>query len=129
MRFFLDAGVPDAVARAAEDHGHEVIKYRDALVEAVKDDVVAATALASEAVLVAIDGDMSQIARRYGKKLMEDDRFKRLSLVHLRCPEVRAAGRLDQAISLIEHEWAFCKRKTSRRMWIEIGSHHLRTNR
>jgi hypothetical protein len=36
-----------------------------------------------------------------------------------------AAKRLEQAMSLIEHEWQFSSEKASRRLWVEIGAHHL----
>ena len=65
---FLDAGVPDSVGQVFKESGHTVIFYRDALPEGAKDEVVCATALKNNAILVAIDGDMKQLAKRYGGK-------------------------------------------------------------
>jgi predicted nuclease of predicted toxin-antitoxin system len=124
----LDAGVPDSVGGILSKHGHEVIYYRDLLPEKVTDDVVCSTALANDAVLVAIDADMKKFAKRFGIS-QGSTRFDRLSLLWLCCNEVLAAKRLDQAMSLIEHEWQFTGEKSSRRLWVEIGAHHFRTNR
>jgi predicted nuclease of predicted toxin-antitoxin system len=124
----LDAGVPDSVGSVFAKHGHEVIYYRDALPEKVADDVVCSTALANDAILVAMDADMKQFAKRFGIS-QGSTRFDRLNLIRLCCSEVLAAKRADQAMSLIEHEWNFTGEKASRRLWVEIGPHHLRTNR
>jgi predicted nuclease of predicted toxin-antitoxin system len=128
FRVFLDAGVPDSVGIALANRGHEVIRHRDVLPEKTPDPVVAATALANDAVLVAIDHDMTQLAQRYGVK-SPTDRFARLNLILICCNEVLASKRLEHAISLIEHEWELSQQKASRRMWIEIGPHYIRTNR
>lgn len=108
--------------------GHDVIFYRDILPEGTPDLVVAATALENNAILVAIDNDMKRIARRYGMTTQED-RFARLSLIHVCCDEVMASKRLKQAISFVELEWAFSQEKAARRMWVDIGPHFLKTNR
>jgi predicted nuclease of predicted toxin-antitoxin system len=108
--------------------GHEVIYHRDLLPEKTPDQVVAATALANGAILVAIDHDMKQIAQRYGMT-PRGDRFAKLSLIRLCCDEVLAAKRLEHAITLVEHEWAVSEEKTARRMWIDIAAHFLRSNR
>jgi predicted nuclease of predicted toxin-antitoxin system len=109
-------------------HGHDVVYYRDVLPEKVADDVVCSTALANEAILVAVDADMKQFAKRFGIS-HGSSRFDRLSLVRLCCNEVLASKRLDQAMSLIEHEWTFSDEKVARRLWVDIGSHWLRSNR
>ncbi|MGD9739430.1 MAG: DUF5615 family PIN-like protein [Bauldia sp.] len=124
----LDAGVPDSVDRLLSRLGHDVIRHRDVLPEGTTDDEVYETALELRAVLVVIDGDARRSVRRYDAKLSRD-RFKRLSIIHLACPEPTASGRLEQAMSLVQLEWAFSQSKPSRRLWIEIGPHHIRTNR
>ena len=120
--------MPDSVGRALMARGHTVIFHRDVLAEKTPDEVVAATALANDAILVAIDRDMRQIARRYGIG-HGSDRFGRLSLIHLCCDEVQAAKRLGQAMSFIEHEWNISLQKVARRMWVDIDLHFLRTHR
>jgi hypothetical protein len=32
-------------------------------------------------------------------------------------------------MSFIEHEWAITRQKAARRLWIDIGTHYLRTYR
>ena len=110
------------------EHGHAVIFHRDLLPEKTPDEAVATAAVESDAILVAIDGDMKRIAKRYGIS-QGSDRFSRLSLIHLCCNEVLAAKRLEQALSLIEHEWTIKLQKASRRMWVDIHEHYLRTHR
>jgi predicted nuclease of predicted toxin-antitoxin system len=128
LRVFLDAGVPDSVADVLSDRGHFVILYRQALAEKAGDDVVCTTALANDAILLAIDPDMKSFPKRYGIS-KGSDRYSRLSLIWIGCNEVLAAKRLDQAMRLIEHEWNFSEEKAARRLWIEIGPHHIRTMR
>ncbi|MGC8532125.1 MAG: hypothetical protein ACP5M1_08810 [Acidiphilium sp.] len=128
LHAFLDAGVPDSVGRALLASGHQVTFHRDVLPEKTPDQVVAATALNSSAVLVAIDKDMKQIAQRYGMT-PQNDRFERLSVISFCCTEVAAAKRLEHAMPFVEFEWAFALAKAGRRMWIDIGLHYLKTNR
>lgn len=128
LRAFLDAGVPDSVGRVLSASGHEAIYHRDVLPDKTPDTVVAATALANDAILVAIDKDMKQIAQRYGMTA-RNDRFGQLSLIRLCCDEVLASKRIEHAMSFVELEWAFKLEKAARRMWVEIGPHHLKTNR
>lgn len=128
LKVFLDAGVPDSVGRVFSDYGYTVIYHRNALPEGSADEVVCATALANNAILVAIDGDMKQLAKRYGVT-PQGDRFSKLNIIRLCCNEVLAAKRLGQALSLIDHELQFSKAKTSRRMWVDVLPHQLRTHR
>jgi predicted nuclease of predicted toxin-antitoxin system len=128
LKTFLDAGVPDSVGATLEKHGHEVLYYRDVLPEKTADAIVCATALANEAILVAMDSDMKQFPKRFGIS-QSSSRFDRLNIMRLCCSEVLAAKRLDQAMTLIEHERIFSGEKSARRLWIEIGAHHLRSNR
>ncbi|MER8712858.1 DUF5615 family PIN-like protein [Mesorhizobium sp. M0228] len=128
IRVFLDAGVPDSVGGVFAKHGCKVIYHRNALPERTPDEAVCAAALENKAILVAIDGDMKQIAKRYGVT-PKGDRFDTLSVIRLCCNEVLAAKRLEQAMSLIQHEWGFSEQKPTRRMWVDVGPHHMRSNR
>jgi predicted nuclease of predicted toxin-antitoxin system len=128
LRVFLDAGVPDAVGHVFEKAGYGVIYYRHALPEKTADEVVCATALANDAILVAQDSDMKRLAKQYGIT-PKGERFDRLSIIRLCCPEPQAAKRLQQALSLIELEWTYAKEKAARRLWVDVGPHHIRTNR
>lgn len=127
LRTLLDAGVPDSVGHVFSSHGHIVIHYRDVLIDGAKDEVVCATALENSAILVAVDGDMKRLPKRYGAPQAE--RFNGLSIIRLCCNETLASKRLDQAMSLIEHEWQYREAKAARRLWVEIGPHSIRTHR
>ena len=124
----LDAGVSDSVRSVLRQRGHTVILHREILPEQTPDFVVAATALANDAILVAVDGDMRRIVRRYGVRA-GGTKLDRLSLLHLCCKETQAAKRLDHAMTLVEHEWTISREKHARRMWVEIAEHHIRTFR
>ncbi len=124
----MDAGVPDSVGRTFVECGHLAIYHRQALPDKTPDLIVAATALANDAIMVAIDNDKKQIARRYGMT-PRNDRFAKLSLIHFCCDEDLASKRLQHAMSLLELEWSFKLKKVARRMSIEIGPHYLKTNR
>jgi predicted nuclease of predicted toxin-antitoxin system len=126
LKFFLDAGVPASVGSSIKSEGFQVIFHNDALPEKTADIVVAKTAMVNDAVLVAIDRDMRQLAKRTG---LEANRFKRLNPIQIKCNETLAAKRIEQMMSLIMHEWEVSTKKQASRMWIEIGSHHVRSQR
>ncbi|MBY3201978.1 DUF5615 family PIN-like protein [Rhizobium laguerreae] len=126
MRFFLDASVPDSVGQVLSAAGHEVIYHREALEEGVKDPVVCQTASANDAILVAVDKDMKQLTRRFG---VTDERFKNLSMVFCGCSIPVSANRVEQALSLVEHEWVYSKQKVGRRLLVEITNHQISTHR
>ena len=128
LKTFLDAGAPDSIGDVLKKYGHHVIFHREALPEKTSDALVCAAALANDSILVALDSDMKQFPKRFGIS-QSSNRFERLSLIRICCNEVLAAKRLEQAMSFIEHEWNVSEEKTSRRLWVEIGPHHLRSNR
>ena len=126
LRFFLDEGVPHSVGQALDEAGHEVIYLQQVMATGSPDQLVCAVAEANDAILVALDADMKQLARRYG---VGSRRYKRLSLIKLSCRETRAAARIKAALTLIEHEWAYSEGNTDRRIFIEILNGLIRTNR
>lgn len=126
LRFFLDEGVAVSVGRALENAGHEVIYFNDAAIPGSPDQLVCAVSEGNEAILVAQDGDMKKLAQRRG---VGSVRFRRLSLIKLSCRETRAARRIEEAMSLIEHEWDIASGKRDRRIFIEIHNEVIRTNR
>lgn len=126
LRLFLDEGVPIAVGQKFIEHGHDVIFLSEAIKRGSPDTLVCAVAEANDAILVAFDNDMRQLARNHG---VGKGRYKRLSLVKFSCPEPKAASRLEEAMSFIEHEWAFCLQRKARRMFVEIGKDVLRSMR
>lgn len=126
FKVFLDEGVPDAVGRVFAQAGHEVIYLRDCIATGSPDDLVCVAAEANEAILVACDGDMKQLVKRFG---IGNGRFKKLSLIKISCESPQAAARVQSALTLIEHEWAISSEKSSRRMFVEIMKSSIRTFR
>jgi predicted nuclease of predicted toxin-antitoxin system len=128
MRFFTDQNVPDAVNRFLISKGYIAIPLREQIPASSPDSLVAAVAEASEAILVTFDADFKAIASRFG---IGQKRFTKLSLIRFeKCRESQAARRLEEALSLIEHEWAFGNaQKLDRRMFIVIQSQTIRTHR
>lgn len=127
MRFFIDQCVPESVARTLEKYSHEVVRLREKTAPDSPDTLVAAVAEANNAILVTMDGDFKSIARRSG---IGQRRFRRLSLLRFeRCRESRTAGRVDVAMSLIEHEWGVGSGNRDRRMFVVITAETIRTHR
>lgn len=128
FRVLLDAGVPVSVGDVLAAHEHKVIFYNQVLMEQAKDTLVCITALQNDAILVAIDKDFNSLAKRYGVT-PRGNKFTELNIIRLCCNEVLASKRLGQAMHLIHMEWSYAREKKSRRLWVDIGSHFIRTNR
>jgi Domain of unknown function (DUF5615) len=126
LRLILDEGVPVAVGEMFKSHGHEVIPFEEAVKRGSLDLLVCAAAQANEAILVAFDNDMKQVAKRHG---IGGDRFSRLNLIKFACSEPMAHKRLDFAMSFLEHEWEVSDAKAARRLYVEIGKHFLKSYR
>lgn len=128
FRVLLDASVPDSVGGVFSNRGHTVIFHREVLVEGTADEIVCAAALRNDAILVAVDHDMTRLVKRYGMA-PNTARFERLNLIRVGCNGILGSQRTEQAMGLIEHEWDFCQEKVARRLWIDIGPHYIRTHR
>jgi len=99
---------------------------QDVMARGSADLLVAEIAQRNSAILVAVDKDMRQLARRHG---IGSERFKRLDLLQFRCSEPRAINRTSEAASLIESEWDVSCGKIARRFWVEVGDNYIRTHR
>jgi predicted nuclease of predicted toxin-antitoxin system len=126
IKFFIDQCVPDSVGRVLAARGHEVVLLREVLPTDAPDQVVAATAERSGAVLVSFDSDFKALAARMG---MGRRRFNKLSRVSLGCREPEAAKRIESALTLIEHEWRQAKRSRDKRIIVEILGLGIKTIR
>jgi predicted nuclease of predicted toxin-antitoxin system len=123
----LDEGVPIRVGKAFEEAEHEVIYFKEALETGSADDIVAITAVANSAILIACDGDMRAMAKKFG---VSNTRFKNLSLIKITLKsKARAYDRTLAAMSLIEHEWGIANQKVARRMFIDVSENVIRTHR
>ena len=126
MRFFLDHCVPHSVATVLTAKGHEALFLSDHGPEDSPDPVVATISEELGAVLVSNDKDFRTLAARIS---MGRRRFKRLSRIALRCREPKAAARMEEALSLIEFEYALAQTKRDKRMIVEILDTVIRTIR
>ena len=122
----LDEGVPDSVGKVLRSAGHRVTYLNQTLLRGSRDQLVVAYAVLNQSILVAIDGDMRQIARGHG---ISKTGYRQLSLLKLSCREPLAARRVTECLSLIEHEWHFSSLDKDRRLFIDIGDSVIRTHR
>lgn len=129
LSFLLDEGAPVGLRVPLSAAGYRVILHHEAVAPGSPDDLVCATAIVNNAVLVAIDGDMKQFAKRYGVAPVNEGRFDKLHVLRICCDEVMALKRVEQAVSFIAHEWAYTVDKAARRLWVDVGPHFLRTHR
>jgi hypothetical protein len=105
---------------------YKISPLRDAVRRGSPDTLVCATAEANDAILVACDGDMRELAKQHGVGRM---RFKKLHLIKLSTEAPKYDGRVKLAMSLIEHEWGICSKKGASRLFIEIQTDVIRTVR
>jgi predicted nuclease of predicted toxin-antitoxin system len=127
MKFFIDQNVPTAVDRFLDSRGYEVVLLRQRIPTESPDALVAAVAEANNAILVTFDPDFKALASRIG---IGRRRFARLSLIRFeKCRESQAARRMEEALSLIEHEWAIGRGERDRRLFVVITSQTIRTHR
>lgn len=123
----LDEGAPAGIAESFEGAGHRAIRFLDVLAPKAKDDVVCAVAMENGAALIAVDNDMKHFKKRFGP--VEAGKYTKMHLIHFSCSGVIAVKRAAHVMSFIEHEWRFTCDKAARSMWLDIGAHHIRSNR
>ena len=128
LKVLLDEGAPAQAAAPFLNRGHQVIFHCDVLEPGEEDSVVCYTAILNKAILIVVDRDMKQLARRFGAP-DKNNKFPRLNLIYVCCNEVLAAKRLAHAMSFIENEWSVTCEKVARRLWVDIGPHYLRSYR
>jgi predicted nuclease of predicted toxin-antitoxin system len=126
LKWALDEGVPDSVGAMLRSSHHKVILLNKTIPRGSTDEFVCDYAQINEAILVALDGDMRQIAKDIG---VGKSKFKKLSLVKLSCREPAAARRMKEALSLIEHEWHVSSSSDGRRIFIDISDGVIRSHR
>jgi predicted nuclease of predicted toxin-antitoxin system len=124
----LDEGAPVLAGEPFSRAGYQVIHHREVLSSGAKDDLVAAAAILNNAILIAVDRDMKQMAKRFGNA-DKGGKYSKLHLLFVNCNSVLAPKRIEHGLSFIEHEWEFTTQKTARTLWIEIGSHYFRSYR
>ena len=108
-----------------KEFGHTVTYGNRTLTPGTPDPVVCLISLNDQAILVAMDKDMKRIAKENGAS---NSQFASLSFVHLDCPEISAAERINQAMGLLEYEWERSE-GAIRRLHLVIGLSVIRTHR
>lgn len=126
LRIFVDQCVPDSAGHAFKEAGHEVQFLRERLATDSEDMLVAAVALANEAILLSLDRDFKVIAKRLE---FSQRRLRTLSLIKLSCRESQAKARLIASMSLIEHEYQVMLATGAPRLFLEIQKSLIRTYR
>ena len=126
LKFFLDHNVANSVAVYLRGQGYEVILLRMILATNSPDQLVAAVSQLYSAILVTHDGDFKQLASRLS---VSNRRFRKLSQIFLGCSEPRAASRMQDAMSLIVHEWESAQKRTDKRVIIKLNETVITTTR
>ena len=127
MDFILDENVPRDMADMLIRHGHSAVYIRDYVPPGSPDPLVATIAQELNAVLISFDGDFQHIAPRVPQG--QRSRFRTLSRIWMRCFEPDGADRLEQALSLVEAEFALAQLKADKRMLMWVATSYLRTDR
>jgi predicted nuclease of predicted toxin-antitoxin system len=127
MRFLLDHNVPASVADVLRERGHTCIFLVEVLPANSTDPVVARVAEINGCILVTQDSDFKQIIKRIPDGAKAN--LKKLSRISLQCQSFNCAERIRMAMSLIEHERAFCQKASDKRMFLFIGHQSMRTSR
>ena len=118
MKFFLDENVAASVQRVLEEAGHTVFWTRDITATGVADDVVAAIAENSHAILVSHDKDFRKIAPRIPNG--QRQRFRQLSMIRLSCTKPRAAERFATVLPYLEFDFHQRSLLPDRRSIVEV---------
>lgn len=128
LKLALDEGVPDSVGKVLQNAGHKVtfLNKANELPRGSKDKLVCEFAILNNFILVAMDGDMRQIARSHGAGKSS---YKMLSLIKISCRETVAADRMRSVLTLIEHEWHYSQAEDGRRIFIDVMDSAVKSNR
>jgi predicted nuclease of predicted toxin-antitoxin system len=127
LHLLLDHNVPDSVAEIFRAHSHTVVLLREIMPTDSSDPVVATVGDMDGAILVSCDRDFDSIAPRILKGMRS--RYRKLSRITIRCAEFHAARRIEEAMTLIELEWRTAQTRADKRMFIEIQTSAIKTNR
>jgi hypothetical protein len=127
MRFMLDQNVPNSVATALRELGHDVALVRELLAVDAPDPLVATTAEIEDRILVSLDRDFQRLdpQRPPGHRA----RFRRLSRIHLSCRPARAAERICLFIREIEWEAKMLSDRGLAKMMLTISDQFFKTAR
>lgn len=125
--FFTDQNVADSAGNALRDAGHQLTRLREVMLTTTVDPVIAVACAKTGHVLVSHDKDFRQVAKRLN--ITQREHQKSLHRIDLRCGEPIAAARLQDAMALIEAEWAALPEDGSRPMVIEIRKDSIVTRR
>lgn len=124
----LDEGTPIEAASAFLKRKYRVIYHSDVLSSGAKDELVVATAILNNSILIATDADMKRLVKRFGAP-NNSPKYSKLNLIFINCGEELAWKRIEQAMTFIECEWDFVCQKPPRRLWVDIGRHRLTSYR
>ena len=127
MRFIVDENVPRSVEDVLTERGHTVTSIRQYLIPGSPDQLVAAVSEQADAVLISHDKDFRKIAARFPDR--QKPRFRKLSMVRMRCEKPNSANRLRAAISLIEFEFEERQRMPDKRMIVTVGKANVTISR
>jgi len=100
ISFFSDQNVAESAVRALDSAGHKISRLRDCMAPDSKDPLVALACANAGQVLVTHDKDFRALSKRLN--ISQKQYQLRLHRIQLMCDEPSAAGRLQDAMKLIE---------------------------
>jgi predicted nuclease of predicted toxin-antitoxin system len=127
MRFLLDQNVPNSVAVALDELGHDVVLVRDILPTDASDPLVGTAAEQDNRVLVSLDRDFQKLdpQRPEGYRV----RFRRLSRIWLKCTPARCSARIRLFIREIEWEQKAHAEQSLPKMNLHLFENGFKTHR
>lgn len=122
--FFMDNNVAESVGKTLEAEKHDVVRLRDCMAPDSSDPVVAIACVESARVLITHDKDFRAISKRLA---LTKRKCRQLHRVALHCSEPKAAGRMKEALSVIQAEWKRVQAsKGKHQMVVEISEVAIR---
>ncbi len=120
MHFLLDQCVPISALNALQSSGFEANMITDYVLPNAEDQLVAAVGDQLSAIIVSHDRDFKKLVSR--KPDGQITRFKNIHLVKMDCKQMRIAGRIIQAMPIIQSEFKSRETMKDKRMILWIGT-------
>jgi predicted nuclease of predicted toxin-antitoxin system len=124
VRFIADQNVPESVVQFFLERGDEVRRARDLMLAEAPDEVLAAVADKTEAVILTWDKDLRSLASKMPRGTRT--RFRKLGRISFQCNESQGRNRLEQLSELLDFAFQQAQRRKDPRFMVMIGASSVR---